>query len=426
MLRAARGDPSQGRRKGLVLLTASPGRGARKALSVGAAVWILAATETVSWGLLYYTFSVLLRPMAEAVRASEVAVSGAFSIALLAAGAAAPLVGRAVDRHGPGAVMSVGSLVGALGFLALPAATSLPQLVAAWALLGVAHGCTSYEPAFAAVTSWIDDLRARRRALLVITSFGGLASTLFVPLATAAIATLGFELTAVAFAVVLALLVTPLHLALTTVRAPAREAPSPSVQAPAARAGLSLLAAVLATQALASTAVATFLFPTLTDRGIAAPQAAALVGIVGAAQVPARLFYGVLCARVPSKARLALLLVVQGLAVSGFGTLSGAPLAGVLVLFGAANGLMTLERATIVAEWFGVRGYGARSGLLAAGSAVARASAPVVVALSAEVTSYARAFLPLAVALAAAAALQAVLELWRGVAAHARPPRPRR
>jgi MFS family permease len=47
------------------------------------------------------------------------------------------------------------------------------------------------------------------------------------------------------------------------------------------------------------------------------------------------------------------------------------------VLMGAANGMGTLARASIVAEIFGRRNYGAISGVMALGANGARAVAPV-------------------------------------------------
>src|SRR5207237_8645503 len=52
-----------------------------------------------------------------------------------------------------------------------------------------------------------------------------------------------------------------------------------------------------------------------------------------------------------------------------------------LVMLGAANGMATLARATIIAEIFGSRHYGSISGAIALGANGARALAPVGAAL---------------------------------------------
>jgi MFS family permease len=63
-------------------------------------VLALACIETISWGVLYYTFAVLMPSMEAELGWLRVAMTGAFSLALLLAGLAAPLFGRWLDRRG--------------------------------------------------------------------------------------------------------------------------------------------------------------------------------------------------------------------------------------------------------------------------------------------------------------------------------------
>jgi hypothetical protein len=64
-------------------------------------VLALALTETTSWGILYYAFTVFLTPMQEELGWSRGAMTGAFSLAQLLSGLAGIPVGRWLDRHGP-------------------------------------------------------------------------------------------------------------------------------------------------------------------------------------------------------------------------------------------------------------------------------------------------------------------------------------
>lgn len=377
----------------VVLLTnASPSGGRTSQTRAERAVFALAVAETATWGLLYYSFGVLLVPTAARLAASEAEISGAFSFALLAAGIVAPLAGRAVDRYRAGPVMLMGSVLGAAGFVALGSAESMAQVYAAWVCLGVAHGLSSYEPAFAAVTRWFSDPEARRRALLVITSFGGLASTVFVPVAAWLVGSYGMRVATSVFAAALALVVTPLHAIVASVPEPRTSEPALEGDVARSRAVFGVLASVFAIQAFASTGATTFLFPSFVDDGVSAPDAARLVGLVGVAQVPARLLYAHLCRLVPQPARLSTLLAIQAIALASVGGAGGVGRVIALVAFGSANGLATLERASVIHDWFGVGSYGARSGVLAGVSAVARAAAPVTVALLAHRTSYGGAF----------------------------------
>lgn len=395
----------------VVLLIDEARRERRTALHPSRAVWPLALAETMSWGLLYYTFGVLLAPTAARLHLSEAEVSSAFSLALLAAGVISPAVGRAVDRRGAGVVMIAGSSVGAAAFGLLGLVSTRSQLYAVWACLGVAHACTSYEPAFAAIMRWFDKEAERRRALVLITSCAGFASTIFVPLTAWLVSTFGFRASTLVLASLLALLVTPLHAIVSWVRPPPRRSRVPAdLAVRAQRAPVLSLAAVVAIHAFASLGAAAFLFPFLSHGSMGESRAALLTGLAGAAQVPARLLYGPLCRVVPSPSRLALLLFMQGLATFGWAALDGPARIASLVLFGAANGLTTVERASLIREWFGVQAYGARSGIIAGGSAAARAAAPIAVALIASRASYSHAFICLAGALLLAALLQLGIE----------------
>jgi len=74
----------------------------------------LAWTETISWGVVYYAFSVFLRPIQAELGWSQVALTGAFSLALLLSGIAAIPVGRLLDTHRPRLLMTFGSCAAAL------------------------------------------------------------------------------------------------------------------------------------------------------------------------------------------------------------------------------------------------------------------------------------------------------------------------
>lgn len=76
-------------------------------------VGVLALTETVSFGVLLYPFSVLLLPMERDLGASRGALSAALAAAAVARAIAAPIVGGWVDRRGVRWLMTTGSFAGA-------------------------------------------------------------------------------------------------------------------------------------------------------------------------------------------------------------------------------------------------------------------------------------------------------------------------
>ena len=77
--------------------------------------------------------------------------------------------------------MTLGSVLGTVLLVAWSRVESLPGFYLIWAGIGVALALTLYEPAFAAASTWFE--RGRSRALLILTTVAGLASTIFLPAA---------------------------------------------------------------------------------------------------------------------------------------------------------------------------------------------------------------------------------------------------
>jgi MFS family permease len=353
--------------------------------------WVIVAalsvTETVTWGIVYYGFPVFLRSMEQDLGASRVAVTGAFSVGLGVSALAAVPVGHWIDRHGGRGLMTLGSCLATALTLAWARVESLPALYAVWLLMGLAMAATLYEPAFAVVVSWFT--RGRDRALLTVTLVAGLASTIFMPIEAALLSRLGWRTSLAALAVVLAVVTIPIH-ALLLRRGPGGAAPGPAARGPASPTpGLTLDAAArtpvfwVLTGAFfvsnfATAALSTHLIPYLVGWGYAATTAATVIGWMGAMQLPGRLMFVPIAARLGARWMVAAVFCAQAL---GMGQL---PLLGSLgtlvpfvVLQGAANGMATLARATSLAEIFGPRHYGAIAGAVALGANGARAIGPV-------------------------------------------------
>ena len=354
----------------------------------------LAVTETVSWGILFYAFSVFLVPMQRELGWSLSALTGAYSLALLASGLAAPAVGRWLDRHGPRALMTVGSVAGSLLLLAWAAVDDLRVFYLIWVGLGLAMAATLYEPAFATLAVWFD--RDRRRAFLLLTVAAGFASTIFLPLAGWLVATLGWRRALVALAAILAGSTIVPH-ALLLRRRPRDLGLLPdgaTTETQAASSGLHLSGTTLPAalrdpsfwwltiafffDTFAVVAVGVHLIPYLTERGSDPAFAATATGLIGAAQVAARLLVTGLGGRMSQIRLTASLFAVEGgaLVVLLLWSSAASVLIAVLLL-GAGRGAVTLMRATVIADRYGPAHYGAISGMLAFLLTAARAAAPV-------------------------------------------------
>src|SRR5262245_4527518 len=173
------------------------------------AVLVLGVTQIICWGTLFYP-PVLTVPLIAAERGWSLTFAmGGFSLALLAAGIVSPTVGRLIDRHGGHRVMPVGSLLAALGLLALVHAEHPLAYLASWILLGFAIAASLYDPAFATLGRIFG--ASARSPITALTLAGGFASTVSWPVTHLLIQHAGWHGTYLVYAAVLALVAAPLH-----------------------------------------------------------------------------------------------------------------------------------------------------------------------------------------------------------------------
>lgn len=351
--------------------------------------WVIVAalsvTETVTWGIVYYGFPVFLRPMEQDLGASRVAVTAAFSIGLGVSALVGIPVGRWLDRHGPRLLMTIGSCLASALTFAWAQVESLPALYAVWFGLGLAMAATLYEPAFAVVVSWFR--RGREKALLTVTLVAGLASTIFMPIEAWLLVRLGWRGALMTLAVVLAVVTIPIHALLlrqgTAAHAPrAGDGPPASTSMTLGEAGRTLVFWTLFTAFFignfATAAITTHLIPYLVDRGYTPTVAAAVIGWMGAMQLPGRVMFVPISSRLGARAMVGAVFFAQAVGIAQLPFLARiGTLIPFIVLQGAANGMSTLARASSLAEIFGSRNYGAIGGAIALGANGARAVGPV-------------------------------------------------
>jgi MFS family permease len=125
-------------------------------------------------------------------------------------------------------------------------------------------------------------------------------------------------------------------------------------------------------------AVTVHVIPYLTGHGYPLGTAAMTIGWMGAMQLVGRIMFGPIASRFGHRTMTAAVFVVQAAGLALLAAVRHLPsLIPIFVLMGAANGMATLARASIIAEIFGRRNYGAISGAMALGSNGARAIGPV-------------------------------------------------
>lgn len=363
---------------------------------------VLCLTEITSWGILFYAFPVLAGEISATTGWSLPVVNGAFSVGLVCSALTGLVVGRILDRRGPRAVMTTGSVLAAPALCLIALAGNLVMFFIGWMLAGIAMGMVLYPPAFAAVTRWW--VTGRTRALTILTIVGGLASTVFAPLTALLSGGFGWRATYLILAAVLLVVTVPAHFL--GLRRPWQ--PHPSVaDVPSATPDLPsdiirsapfiALVAAVSLAALASFAAVVNLVPLLTERGIDTTLAATALGIGGIGQVLGRLGYG-LFERLPLRLRTALVLLATTLTTALLG-LSETLTAAILIALaaGVARGIFTLLHATAVTDRWGSTHYGRLTALVASPITFATALAPWTGAgLAAIFGSYSQAFLVLA------------------------------
>lgn len=365
----------------------------------------LCVTEIVSWGLLYYAFPVLAPLISADTGWSSISVSAAFSVALGVAAVAGVAVGRFIDRNGPRLVMTAGSVLGVVALLVVATAPNLFAFFAGWVLAGAAMSGVLYPPAFAAITGWFTSRRLG--ALATLTLVAGLASTVFAPLVATAGAQLGWRVTYLWAAAVLAVLTIPAHALVlrrpwpATKRAREDDRVAEKAYTSAVVAGwqFRVLTIGFTAVSVAMYAALLSLVPLMLERGLMAQSAAWVLGLGGVGQVAGRLLYAALAGRASLTVQTATVFALVTVSIAALAVVPGptGALVALSMTAGVGRGVATLLQATAITDRWGARAYGHLSGMLGLPVLLATALAPWAGAVLAEVTgSYATGFAVLA------------------------------
>ena len=357
------------------------------------AVLVLGVTQIICWGTLFYP-PVLTVPLIAAERGWSLTFAmGGFSLALLAGGIVSPFVGRMIDRHGGHRVMPVGSLIAALGLVALVLGEHPAAYLAAWILLGVAIAASLYDPAFATLGRIFG--ASARSPITALTLAGGFASTVSWPVTHLLIQSVGWRGTYLVYAAVLALVAAPLHaFALPRSRAeplvPAAASTAPSAPVlPSHGWAFIMVATAFAAYAFVPSGLSAHLLAIFKRTGIDAATVVAIGALFGPAQVFARICELAFARGVHPLviARLAVGLLLAAFALMASLGISPLVAASFMMMFGIANGLITIARGAVPLVLFGPVGYGATIGRIAGPWLVMQAIAPLVLAFVIERTS---------------------------------------
>lgn len=352
----------------------------------------LSLAQLISWGSIFYTFALIMEQVEHDLGLSRAQSSLAFSLALLAEGLLAYPVGRWIDRGHERIVMTLGSVLAGLGLALHGMVASVAGFYAVWIGLGAAMAAILYPPAFAVVTRrFPNDFR---RAIIIMTFLGGLASTVFMPLTAWLIAAWGWRQAFIPLAALHLLVCAPLHALVL------RGAPGPVPQAASQHPvdanavayfvrspSFLLIAAAVILMMAVTVALPAHMVSLLRENGLSEVWVIAVPAGIGVIQVLGRLLLYFFEHHVDLHLVNRL---IPGLIPLAVMVLLLAPLLGqsqvwavllFVLLYGLGNGLFTIVKGTAMAQYVNRDLVATLNGALGVPLALARAGAPILLGL---------------------------------------------
>jgi len=365
---------------------------ARLADPMVGAVVALGITQITAWGTSYYCLGVLAGPISQDTGWSRGFVFLGFTVALLAMGLVSGAVGRAIDRHGARAVMTLGTVLVSLGLFALSRARSEPAYLAVWVFLGLGMRLCLYDAAFAALVQ-IAPSRGRM-AISYLTLFGAFASSVFWVIGHALNEAVGWRQTLVLFALINLVICLPLHwLGLARrenadhAAAPATGAGSASADGPpldgrARSVAIALFALIMSLNGFVFGVISVQLVSLLEAAGLATAAAVWVASLKGVAQFGGRVVEIVFARnlRAITVGRIAVGVLPPSLLLLLLGTGSVPLVVAFTLVMGASQGVITIVRGAVPLALFGAKGYGTVLGVIAMPVLVVNAASPTVFA----------------------------------------------
>jgi MFS family permease len=355
------------------------------------AVVALGITQITAWGTSYYCLGVLAGPISRDTGWSRGFVFLGFTVALLAMGAVSSAVGRAIDRRGARAVMTLGTVLVSAGLFGLSQVHNEPAYLAVWIFLGLGMRLCLYDAAFAALVQ-VTPSRGRM-AISYLTLFGAFASSVFWVIGHALEEQIGWRQTLVVFAVINLVVCLPLHWFGLARRetAPASVAPTgaatttadgPPLEGRARSVAIVLFALIMSLNGFVFGVISVQLVPLLEAAGLATAAAVWVASLKGVAQFGGRVVEIVFARnlRAITVGRIAIALLPPSLLLLVAGTGSLPLVLTFTLLMGASQGVLTIVRGAVPLALFGAKGYGAVLGVIATPVLVVNAASPTVFA----------------------------------------------
>lgn len=351
---------------------------------VRAAILGLGITQIIGFGTTYYLLGLLGPPIARDLGLPKAVILAGISVTFIASALLGPLAGRLQDQIGSRLVMACGSMIMALGLFLLSRAEGPVLYFLAWGVIALGTPLSLYNAAFTAITRMAG--RNARRAIVILTLLGGLASTIIWPVTAMLLSVWSWRDIVLGYALINLLVCVPAHALLLEGRTPdseqngASDPIAPGIPEHAALKAFILLTIMLSLISLVGNGWSMLVFPVLDGLGFESGQAVLVASLVGVFQVLGRV------GEMASAGRHSALRTAQisnSLFAIGFAFLivSGGSLAmgiAFAAAYGIANGLNTIVKGALTLQLYGSLGYGERLGKITLAPGLCAALAPIL------------------------------------------------
>ncbi|MCS7002492.1 MAG: MFS transporter, partial [Dehalococcoidia bacterium] len=378
----------------------------------------------VQGGVGSYAFGVLLPEWVREFGWTRAAISGVYAIATLLPGVAAPIVGRWTDQYGPRTVIITGAMLMGGAYMALALVEDFAVFAALMTLGAIGRCGLSQAPVSAAVAQWF----ATRRGLAMGIASSGIsvAGVVMTPMIAWLVIVVGWRATVVALGLFIWVIVAPAvwrvmrgapaalgqrpyGAGATPTTVGAAVAPEVTVSEAVRLPTFWLVAVALTIGTFGMNSIGLHTLPALIDKGVSAPEAAAMVSLLAGLSIVGKIVFGALGDRFGATNLLAITLLAQAVGYGAIGVIgAGVALWAFPVVMGLSIGGTLALQPTMVAERFGVRAFGAIFGLTLLPSALSAAASPLFAGVVRDVAT---AYLPAYVTFAVTATIGS-LALW--------------
>ena len=356
----------------------------------------LFVTLFLVFGSGYNTASVFFTPVLQYFGWSRTRLSSLQTALALTAGMSVPVVGWLLDRVQARAVIGVGIVLAACGFLMAGRAGSFDAMLSAYVLLGLGIGAGTLLPCSLVVANAFSDRRGRALGLTMAgTTVGGMVMTL---VADRIIERAGWRAGYIILAIPMLLIALPLVLFLVRTQ-PQRafrlggkeasgELPGLGVADALRARSFWMIAAAQFCFAFAVTGGGLHTVPYLIVIGYTPSRAALVLSLTMGLAAVGKIIMGFAAERTGSRPALAANLVLIALGqILLLGARNPAMLLGYAAVYGLSSGAPLALIPLLIAESLGLRRFGSLSGLAAVFTTIGAGTGPVVAGLLFDASS---------------------------------------